>query len=559
MKTKGLPEQDIVLLKLYDSKSVFFNKIKPLAMKDILESILTRHRGLVIFAVAVPVSFAYQIAQDIRNWFFRTFLATNKLHEREVQKIQSRVREAAAEGRLMCTARKPWKTMSQRKADFKADCAQIPIELPNILELDEARQVVRVEPMATMGDLTHYLVPRGYALAVQVEMDDLTVGGLCMGVGIETSSHRYGFLFETIEAYEIVTARGEFIRATRTQHADLFYALPWSHGTLGFLVAVELRVVPVKPYMRLRYIPCHSQEAFCEQFRILATAEQPPAYLEALAFAPDAGVIMVGEPAEVDTPEKRASINRINRWYKPWFYSHVQTFLEKGETEEYIPLRHYFHRHTPSVFFQLKDLIPFANTAWYRWLFAWMGAPKIKLMKYTMTRSLRRRSLYKRVAQDIIVPIGRMAEAINFMHPRFGIYPMWICPVRICDHHPHEGFLRNPEQPEPGRNDQMFVDLGIYGIPQDVRDGKPWDAKANTRALEEMARRMKGYQMLYADTFMTRGEFEEMFNHETYREVRHRYGADQAFPEVYDKVRPERWLLDMDREVAGQQRLEQGV
>jgi len=519
-------------------------------MTRLFENLLTKHRGLIIFAVAVPVSFVYQIAQDLRNWAFRTFFTTSRRHDRAVAKIQAKVREAAAQGRLMCTARKPWKTMSQRKADFKSDCAQIPIQLPNILELDEERQILRVEPMATMGDLTHYLIPRGYALAVQVEMDDLTVGGLCMGVGIETSSHRYGFLFETIEGYEIVKAAGKLVRATRTENPDLFYTLPWSHGTLGFLVAVELRIVPVKPYMRLRYLPFHSQESFCRQFKALAEAEHPPSYLEALAFSPDTGVIMTGEPA--DAPGPGARINSINRWYKPWFYKHVQSFLDRGEGEEYIPLRHYFHRHTPSVFFQLKDLIPFANTAWYRWLFAWMGAPKIKLMKYTMTKSLRRKSLYKRVAQDIIVPIERMAEAINFMHPRFGIYPMWVCPVRICDHRPYEGFLRNPESTEAGTDYQMFVDLGIYGIPRAVREGREWDAKAHTRALEDMARRMKGYQMLYADTFMTREEFEEMFNHEPYREVRKAYGADRAFPEVYDKVRPERWLLNMDQEKAAE-------
>ena len=29
----------------------------------------------------------------------------------------------------------------------------------------------------------------------------------------------------------------------------------------------------------------------------------------------------------------------IYRWYKPWFYKHVEKFLTEGEAEEYIPLR----------------------------------------------------------------------------------------------------------------------------------------------------------------------------------------------------------------------------
>ena len=43
-----------------------------------------------------------------------------------------------------------------------------------------------------MGQLTHALLPLGYTIPVLPELDDLTVGGLVSGVGIETSSHRYG-------------------------------------------------------------------------------------------------------------------------------------------------------------------------------------------------------------------------------------------------------------------------------------------------------------------------------------------------------------------------------
>lgn len=44
--------------------------------------------------------------------------------------------------------------------------------------------------MVTIGDITAFLVPKGFALAVQAEMEDLTLGGLCMGIGIATNSQR---------------------------------------------------------------------------------------------------------------------------------------------------------------------------------------------------------------------------------------------------------------------------------------------------------------------------------------------------------------------------------
>ena len=55
--------------------------------------------------------------------------------------------------------------------------------------------------------------------------------------------------------------------------------------------------------------------------------------------------------------------------------------------------------------------------------------------------------------------------------------------------------------------------------------------------------------MLYADIFMTRTEFEKMYNHQLYRTTRRKYKARSAFPEIYDKVIPEKWLINIDQEV----------
>lgn len=44
-------------------------------------------------------------------------------------------------------------------------------------------------------------------------------------------------------------------------------------------------------------------------------------------------------------------------------------------------------------------------------------------------------------------------------------------------------------------------------------------------------------QMMYADSYMTREEFREMFDHRVYDQLRKKLPLClQAFPEVYDKV-----------------------
>lgn len=62
-------------------------------------------------------------------------------------------------------------------------------------------------------------------------MDDLTVGGLYMGVGIETSSHKYGLFNDNVIEAELVLSDGTVKRCSATENRDLFDALPWSYGT----------------------------------------------------------------------------------------------------------------------------------------------------------------------------------------------------------------------------------------------------------------------------------------------------------------------------------------
>ena len=90
---------------------------------------------------------------------------------------------------------------------------EVPIPLYDILELDEKKMRVRVEPMVTVGDITRFLVPRGYTLAVTLEIADATLGGLAFGVGMTTYSHKVGLYQETIEEYEVVLGDGSVVCA----------------------------------------------------------------------------------------------------------------------------------------------------------------------------------------------------------------------------------------------------------------------------------------------------------------------------------------------------------
>ena len=122
--------------------------------------------------------------------------------------------------------------------------------------------------MVTVGDITRFLVPRGYTLAVTLEIADATLGGLAFGVGMTTYSHKVGLYQETIEEYEVVLGDGSVVCARRdNEHSDLYHCLPWSHGSLGFLVSLSLKIIPVKPYIHMKYIPVRGQKEYCDMIR----------------------------------------------------------------------------------------------------------------------------------------------------------------------------------------------------------------------------------------------------------------------------------------------------
>lgn len=124
--------------------------------------------------------------------------------------------------------------------------------LTHILEVDEQHLTLRAEPGVTIGHITNYLLHKGYALQVHVELESATLGGVAMGYGMDTSCHLHGLFQECIVAYELVTSTGEVIIVDEASDKELFHALPWSCGSVGFLVSVTVRICQVIPIT----VPC---------------------------------------------------------------------------------------------------------------------------------------------------------------------------------------------------------------------------------------------------------------------------------------------------------------
>ena len=69
-----------------------------------------------------------------------------------------------------------------------------------------------------------------------------------------------------------------------------------------------------------------------------------------------------------------------------------------------------------------------------------------------------------------------MSEAVDLFDDIFEVYPLLVFPIAIFDHgEKAQGFLRQPQKKLPGKDFEMFFDLGAYGVPAAVRQKKHWD------------------------------------------------------------------------------------
>ncbi|KAI3711107.1 hypothetical protein L2E82_40958 [Cichorium intybus] len=422
----------------------------------------------------------------------------------------------------------------------------------NILEIDQERMIAKCEPLVNMGQITRATVPLNLALAVVAELDDLTVGGLINGYGIEGSSHLYGLFSDTVVAYEIVLSGGRVVRATKdNEYSDLFYAIPWSQGTLGLLVSAEIKLIPIKEYMKLTYTPVRGNvrdlgQAYINSFAPQFGAENDenvPDFVETMIYNANEGVCMTGKYASKEEAKKKGNkINSVGWWFKPWFYQHAQTALTKGEFVEYIPTREYYHRHTRCLYWEGKLILPFADQWWFRYLFGWLMPPKVSLLKATQGDAIRNYYHEMHVIQDMLVPLYKVPDALEWVDREMEVYPLWLCPHRL-----YKLPYKTMVYPEPGFEDecrqgdtpyaQMYTDVGVYYAPGPVLRGEVFDGADAVRRMENWLIENHGFQPQYAVSELNEKNFWRMFDAGLYEQCRNKYGAVGTFMSVYYKCK----------------------
>jgi delta24-sterol reductase len=161
--------------------------------KKVWVDYFVQFRWILVIFVVLPISFTLYFLTylgDVKSEM-KSYKQRQKEHDENVKKVVKRLKERnPSKDGLVCTARKPWIAVGMRNVDYKR-ARHFEVDLSafrNILEIDKERMIARVEPLVNMGQISRASVPMNLSLAVVAELDDLTVGGLINGYGIEGSS-----------------------------------------------------------------------------------------------------------------------------------------------------------------------------------------------------------------------------------------------------------------------------------------------------------------------------------------------------------------------------------
>ncbi|KAI4972985.1 hypothetical protein ZWY2020_008359 [Hordeum vulgare] len=484
--------------------------------KKVLVDYLVQFRWILVIFVVLPASALIYFNIYLGDMWsaMKSEKKRQKEHDDNVQKVVKRLKQRnPKKDGLVCTARKPWIAVGMRNVDYKR-VRHFEVDLSafrNILEIDAERMVAKVEPLVNMGQISRATCPMNLSLAVVAELDDLTVGGLINGYGIEGSSHIYGLFSDTVVALEIVLADGRIVRATKdNEYSDLFYGVPWSQGTLGFLVSAEIKLIPIKEYMRLTYTPVKGPlkelASLCRRRPRDGDPAKVPDFVEGMVYNATEGVMMTGVYASKEEAKKKGNkINSVGWWFKPWFYQHAQTALKKGE-----------------------------------FLFGWLMPPKVSLLKATQGDAIRNYYHDNHVIQDMLVPLYKVGDALEFVHQEMEVYPLWLCPHRLFKLpvktmiYPEPGFEHHQRQGDTSYA-QMFTDVGVYYTPAFIFRGEQFDGVEAVKRLEQWLIENHSYQPQYAVTELNEKDFWRMFDASHYEHCRQKYGAVGTFMSVYYK------------------------
>jgi FAD/FMN-containing dehydrogenase len=396
-----------------------------------------------------------------------------------------------------------------------------------VLAVDVANHTADVLGMTTYEELIAATLPHGLAPLVVPQLKTITLGGAVTGLGIESASFRNGCPHESVIEMDILTGDGRVLTARPdNEHRDLFYGFANSYGTLGYALRLKIELEPVTPYIHLRNLRFDSVPECATAIEAICADREWDGervdFIDGTWFSATECYLTVASYAATAPSASDYTGQGI-------YYRSIQT-----KREDWLTTHDYFWRW---------------DTDWF-WCSRAFGAqnPRIRRLwparyrrsdvywkiialerKYRIKRRIDARNgkaEEEEVIQDIEVPVGRVAEFINFLDKRTGIQPVWMCPLKQRD--PAATWDLYSLDPT-----SLYVNIGFWSaapLPPGETDG------FHNRAIEEEVTRLAGRKSLYSTAFYPEDEFRANYGGPTYEVLKKTYDGEGRLLDLYAKT-----------------------
>jgi len=385
-----------------------------------------------------------------------------------------------------------------------------------VIALDREARMLEVEGLATFEAIVAHCLPHGFLPPVTPELKHITIGGATVGIGIESTCFRHGFVHDALLEADVLLPGGDVVTCSAdNEHADLFHALPNSYGTLGYILRARLTLMPARRFVHLRVERFGSPEEFLGAMHE-ATTRAEVDFVEGLFFEDRRFCLVTGRFAD-EVPQ----VDDIVR-------EHVFYRLVQERQDIYLATADYIFRYDPEWFWNIPDTplydlfrryAPrrYRNSGFYTryaaWKNRWLG------------RISRRPESTEPLIQDWEVPWDAAADLVEF------------CLREVeLDGRPWAAVpIRTPRQPTlyPIGAGQLYFNLGCYCQVRRATGREPY---YYTKIMDRKCFELGGIKMLYSSTFLDRAEFDSRFNGEAYRALKKKYDPRGCAPTLYEKV-----------------------
>jgi hypothetical protein len=375
---------------------------------------------------------------------------------------------------------------------------------------------VEVDGLVRFDTLLEYTLVHGYMPQVVPELRSITIGGAISGVGLESSSFKFGLFHDTVTEYTVITGNGDIIVCNNQTNAELFFGMPGSYGTFGYVLNAKVNIMKVKPFVFIQ------NEHYTDPVEFISAMEEYKYDKGGIDFVDgtifDKSTMYISRAKFVDKIPTTPSVYGVDIYYK--------SIPEKQN--DYMTIKDYVWRYDSNYFYLGGD----ANDVFQNKIFRTVFRPFLRsdymrlfgtnfitryLVRWLMVDS-------EPIVNDLSIDISAFPSFLEWYDTHINTYPVWICPL----HTQRDTYFME--------KNHFSVDFGIgFGVYKcdETKSDKMYYRKLIDRKMYDNGSK-KG---LYSTTTLTYEQFNRLYNpNNVYEKLKTMYDPYGRFPTLYDKV-----------------------